>query len=194
VLGASVAVGASFLIAFVMLRTRLPGRGLVEYVLFLPFALPSIVLAVGVLWGYVSFPISVYGTLWILGIGYVTKFLPYGLRSVSGSLLQINRELEEAARISGAGLATLLRRVVLPLALPGLVAGWCLLVVVFMREFSMSLVLWSSGSEVVTVLFWDYWTNGRWGQLGALGTLLTIASLAIVFGVRRTARLDAVAT
>jgi iron(III) transport system permease protein len=109
-------------------------------------------------------------------------------------LLQINRELEEAARVSGAGLATLLRRVVFPLALPGLVAGWCLLVVVFMREFSMSLVLWSSGSEVVTVLFWDYWTNGRWGQLGALGTLLTIASLAIVFGVRRTARLDAVAT
>ena len=55
-------------------------------------------------------------------------------------------------------------------------------------------VLWSSGSEVVTVLFWDYWTNGRWGQLGALGTLLTIASLAIVFAVRRTARLDAVST
>ena len=194
VLGASVAVGASFLIAFVLLRTRLRARGVVEYVLFLPFALPSIVLAVGVLWGYVSFPIGVYGTLWILGIGYVTKFLPYGLRSVSASLLQINRELEEAARVSGAGLATLLRRVVLPLALPGLVAGWCLLVVVFMREFSMSLVLWSSGSEVVTVLFWDYWTNGRWGQLGALGTLLTMASLVIVFGVRRTARLDAVAT
>ena len=122
-LGATVAVGATFLIGFVLLRTRLRGRGLLEYILFLPFALPSIVLAVGVLWGYVSFPISVYGTLWILGIGYVTKFMPYGLRSASGSLLQINRELEEAARVSGAGAVTLIRRVILPLAMPGLVTA-----------------------------------------------------------------------
>ena len=192
VLGASAAMLAAFFVAFLITRTKLRGRGAIEYVLFLPFAFPSIVLAVGVLWGYIRFPIAVYGTIWILMIGYVTKFLPYGLRSMSGSLLQIHRELEESGRMSGATLGQVVRRIVLPLSVPGLIAGWSLLVVVFMREFSMSLMLWSSGSEVVTVLFYDYWTNGRFGQLGALGMLLIAISLLLVLPVRRLLRVDAV--
>lgn len=189
---ATVAMLMAFLIAYVTTRTRIVGRSFIEYLMFLPFALPSVVLAVGLMWGYVAFPIAVYGTIWILAIGFVTKFLPYGLRSTSTSLLQIHRELEEAARTSGASSGQTIWRVVWPLALPGLVAGWSLLVVVFMREFSMSLLLWSSGSEVVTVLFYDYWTNGRFGRLAALGTLLISVSLVIVFLVRRFSRLDRV--
>jgi iron(III) transport system permease protein len=96
--------------------------------------------------------------------------------------------------MSGAGLGRIVRSVLLPLTLPGLVGGWSILLVLFMREFSMSLMLWSPGSEVVTVLFYDYWTNGRFGQLGALGMLLVLVSLAIVFAVRRASRLDTVAT
>ncbi len=192
--GATLAMLVAFAIGFVIVRTRLRARGLIEYVLFLPFALPSVVLAVGVLWGYVSLPIGVYGTLWILLIGYITKFLPYGLRSASTSLLQIHPELEEAARMSGASVGKTVRRIIAPLAAPGFIAGWSLLVVVFMREFSMSLMLWTSGSEVVTVLFYDYWTNGRFGQVSALGTLLVAASLSIVFVVRRLMRQDAIAT
>jgi iron(III) transport system permease protein len=188
--GATLAIALSFGLALLTLRTKIPGRGLVDYVLFLPFSLPSVVLAVGVLWGYISLPFGVYGTLWILLIGYLTKFLPYGLRSASTSLLQIHGELEEAARMSGATSRKVLQRVIVPLAAPGLIAGWSLLVVVFMREFSMSLLLWTSGSEVVTVLFYDYWTNGRFGQVSALGTLLVVASLSIVFVGRRITRID----
>jgi iron(III) transport system permease protein len=188
--GATLAIALSFGLALLTMRTKIPGRSLVDYVLFLPFSLPSVVLAVGVLWGYLSLPFGVYGTLWILLIGYLTKFLPYGLRSASTSLLQIHRELEEAARMSGASSGKVLQRVLVPLAAPGLIAGWSLLVVVFMREFSMSLLLWTSGSEVVTVLFYDYWTNGRFGQVSALGTLLVVASLSIVFVVRRMTRVD----
>lgn len=192
-LGASVAMLLAFGVALATLRTRLRGRGVVEYVLFLPFALPSVVLGVGVLWGYVSFPIGVYGTIFILLIGYVTKFMPYGLRAASTALLQIHRELEEQARIAGASFGVVLRRIIVPLILPGFVAGWTLLAVVFMREFSMSILLWSSGSEVVTVLFFDYWTNGRFGLVSALGLLLIAVSLAVVFAVRRATRVDAVA-
>jgi iron(III) transport system permease protein len=188
--GATLAIAISFALALLTTRTKIQGRGLVDYVLFLPFSLPSVVLAVGVLWGYISLPFGVYGTLWILLIGYLTKFLPYGLRSASTSLLQIHRELDEAARMAGASSRKVLQRVLVPLAAPGLIAGWSLLVVVFMREFSMSLLLWTSGSEVVTVLFYDYWTNGRFGQVSALGTLLVIASLSIVFIVRRMTRVD----
>jgi len=192
-LGATTAMGLGFFIAYITTRSRLPARGLIEYVLFLPFALASVVLAVGILWGYVRFPIAVYGTIWILLIGYVTKFLPYGFRATSTSLIQVHRELEEAAHMSGAGLGRIVRSILLPLTLPGLVGGWSILVVLFMREFSMSLMLWSPGSEVVTVLFYDYWTNGRFGPLGALGMLLVLVSLAIVFAVRRASRLDTVA-
>jgi iron(III) transport system permease protein len=189
-LGATLATAIAFCAAFVTTRTRLRGRGSIEYVLFLPFAVPSVVLAVGVLWGYVAFPVAVYGTIWIMLVGYITKFLPYALRSTSTSLLQVHRELEEGARMAGAGLGQTLGRVVLPLAAPGLIAAWSLLLVVFMREFSMSLMLWSSGSEVLSVLFYDYWTNGRFGPVSALGVLLIVVSLAIVFGVRRLTRLD----
>jgi iron(III) transport system permease protein len=190
--GATLAIALAFALALLTTRTKIPARGLVEYVLFLPFSLPSVVLAVGVLWGYINLPIGVYGTLWILLIGYLTKFLPYGLRAASTSLLQIQRELDEAARMSGASSRKVLQRVLVPLAAPGLMAGWSLLVVVFMREFSMSLMLWTSGSEVVTVLFYDYWTNGRFGQVSALGTLLVVASLSIVFVVRRVTRIESV--
>jgi iron(III) transport system permease protein len=192
VLGATSAMLMAFFVAYVNTRTKLRGRGLIEYLLFLPFAFPSIVLAIGVLWGYIRFPIAVYATVWIMMIGYVTKFLPYGLRSMSGSMLQVHRELEESAKTSGATLGQALKRVIVPLTAPGFIAGWSLLVVVFLREFSMSLVLWSSGSEVVTVLFYDYWTNGRFGQLGALGMLLIVISLALVLPVRRLLRVDAV--
>lgn len=192
-LGATVAMLVAFGVAIVTARVKPRAGGLIEYVLFLPFALPSVVLAVGILWGYVAFPIAVYGAIWILLIGYVTKFLPYGLRSASTALLQIHPELEEAARVAGASMGQVLARVVVPLIIPGFVAGWTLLAVVFMREFSMSLLLWSSGSEVVTVLFYDYWTNGQLGRLSALGMLLIVASLIIVFTVRRVTRVDTVA-
>jgi len=192
VLGATSAMLMAFFVAYVNTRTRLRGRAVMEYLLFLPFAFPSIVLAVGVLWGYIRFPIAVYGTIWIMMIGYVTKFLPYGMRSMSGSLLQVHRELEESAKTSGATLGQALRRIIVPLTIPGFIAGWSLLIVVFLREFSMSLMLWSSGSEVVTVLFYDYWTNGRFGQLGALGMLLIAISLLLVLPVRRLLRVDAV--
>jgi iron(III) transport system permease protein len=192
-LGATTAMLLAFGVALATLRTKIRGRGVIEYVLFLPFALPSVVLGVGVLWGYVSFPIGVYGTIFILLIGYVTKFMPYGLRSMSTALLQIDAELEEQAKIAGASFGRVIARIMVPLILPGVVAGWTLLAVVFMREFSMSILLWSSGSEVVTVLFFDYWTNGRFGLVSALGLLLIAASLAIVFAARRVTRLDAVA-
>ena len=192
-LGATVAMLLAFGVALVTLRTKLRGRGLIEYVLFLPFALPSVVLAVGILLGYVSFPVGVYGTIAILLIGYVTKFMPYGLRSASTALLQLHPELEEQARVAGARFGQVLTRITVPLIVPGFVAGWTLLAVVFMREFSMSLLLWSSGSEVVTVLFFDYWTNGRFGLVSALGLLLIAASLTLVFAVRRATRIDTVA-
>ena len=191
--GATVAMFISFLVSFVTTRLNFRGRGFIEYLAFFPFSFASVLLAVGILWGYIRFPIPVYGTLFILGIAYITKYLPYGLRSMSTAFLQVHKELEEAAQVTGAGLGRRLRTILLPLSMPGVIAGWSVLALVFMRELTMSLLLWTPASEVVSVRFYSYWTDGRFGELSAMGMVLVLVSLVLVFIARKASRIDAVA-
>jgi len=121
--------------------------------------------------------------LWILFIAYLTGYLPYGIRYSSVSLVQISRELEEAASVSGASRWQSFRRILLPLAAPGLVAGWLLIVTLSLRELSSSLLLYSPGNEVLSVRIWLLYQGGQLPQLAALGialvaglTLLTLAA------------------
>lgn len=191
--GATVAMFISFLVSFVTTRLNFRGRGFIEYLAFFPFSFASVLLAVGILWGYIQFPIPVYGTLFILGIGYITKYLPYGLRSMSTAFLQVHKELDEAAQVAGAGLGRRLRTILLPLSMPGVIAGWSVLALVFMRELTMSLLLWTPASEVVSVRFYSYWTDGRFGELSAMGMVLVLVSLLLVFIARKASRIDSVA-
>ncbi|MEK7215736.1 MAG: iron ABC transporter permease [Chloroflexota bacterium] len=191
--GATVAMFISFLVSFVTTRLKFPGRGLIEYLAFFPFSFASVLLAVGILWGYIRFPIPVYGTLAILGIGYITKFLPYGLRSMSAAFLQVHKELEEAAQVTGAGVGRRLRTILLPLSMPGVIAGWSVLALVFMRELTISLLLWTPASEVVSVRLYSYNTDGRFGELSAMGMVLVLVSLILVFIARKASRVDSVA-
>jgi iron(III) transport system permease protein len=112
--------------------------------------------------------------LWILFIAYLTRFLPYGMRYASVSLAQIAHELEEAAEVSGASRWQTLRRVLLPLAAPGLLAGWLLIVTVSLRELSSSLLLYSPGNEVLSVRIWLLYQGGQLPELAALGVVLVL--------------------
>ena len=116
-------VGRGFL-AWMIYRSRLPGVGAIEYVLMFPQAVPRLVFAFGMLWAWLIFPIPVYGTLWLLLIAYLTVFLPLGLRTISGVILQIDRSLEESAQMCGASWSYRLRTVTMPLLRPGLIAAW----------------------------------------------------------------------
>jgi iron(III) transport system permease protein len=100
-------------------------------------------------------------------------------------LLQIHRDLEEAATVSGASKLRAARTVLLPLALSGFVAGWSIVAIHNMREFSMSILLYGPGSEVASVLFYEYWQDGRIGEIGALGLLLIGLSLTLLLGANR---------
>jgi iron(III) transport system permease protein len=175
----------AFGLSYISTRTRIRGRTLFEFLAFIPYSLPSILLGVGLLFGYVAFPIDIYGTVWLLGLAYTTKYLPYGLRSTSAALLQIHRDLEEAATVSGASKLRAARTVLLPLALSGFVAGWSIVAIHNMREFSMSILLYGPGSEVASVLFYEYWQDGRIGEIGALGLLLIGLSLTLLLGANR---------
>jgi iron(III) transport system permease protein len=167
-------------VGWIVVRTRLPGRRLLDVVAFLPLAVPGLVLGVAILFVYLRLPVGVYGSLWILFIAYCTRFMPYGMRFAVSSLQQVGGELEEAAHVSGAGWWQSFRRVVAPLLAPGLLAGWAFILVVSIRELSSSLLLYSPGKEVLSVQIWTLYTDGQFPQLAALGVLMTLALVPLL--------------
>jgi iron(III) transport system permease protein len=191
VAGATAAMLLAALTAYITVKTKVRGRGLLEGLTFLPWAFPGAALAIGLVWGYVRMPLPIYGTIWILLIAYVTRFLPYGLRAITSTIVQIHGELEEASRACGGGFWTTFRRILLPLMRPGLVAGWILLATIFMREFSLSLFLYTPSSEPVGPLLYFFWLDGLTGPLGALGTVVSVVSAVLVAVARRHSRVVA---
>jgi iron(III) transport system permease protein len=188
--GATVAMGLAAIIAYITVRTKAAGRGVLEGMTFLPWAFPGTAFAIGLLWAYVRLPVPIYATIWILLIAYVTRFLPYGLRSVTSTIIQIHREMEEAAWASGAGFGATFRRILIPLLRPGMVAGWILLATIFIREFSLSLFLYTPSSEPVGPLLYYLWLDGRTGSVGALGLLVSVISIVLIVVARRFSRLE----
>lgn len=167
-------------ICWIVVKTRLPGRWLLDNIASLPMVFPGIVLGLSLMILYLHIPVGVYGTIWILLIAYVTRFLPYGLRYNTTSMLQIHKELEESAAMSGATWTTTFRRIILPLLKPGLVAGWIYIMIVSIRELSSSILLYSPGNEVLSILIWELWENGQYVELSALGVMFIIALLVLV--------------
>jgi iron(III) transport system permease protein len=165
--------------AWIVVRSRIPGRGLLDGLASAPLAIPGIVLGVALLFVYLRFPLlSLYGTLWILLLAYVTRFMPYGMRFAASAMQQLGPELEESARASGAGWWQTFRRVLLPLVFPGLIAGWIYVLIVSVREFSASILLYSPGTEVISVRIFEQYEAGRFPELSALAVLL-IAALSL---------------
>ncbi len=166
--------------AWLVVRTKLPGRWIVDNLAFLPLVIPGLVLGVALLFVYLRLPVTIYGTLWILFVAYLTRYMPYGMRYASTSMFQIGRELEESAQTSGAGWWQAFRRIVLPLLVPGLIAGWIYIVVVSVRELSSSILLYSPGNEVLSIVIWEQYQNGELTQLAALGMLMVAGLVALV--------------
>jgi iron(III) transport system permease protein len=159
-------------ICWIVVRTRMPGRLLLDNLASLPLVVPGLVLGLAIMVCYLSLDIGVYGTLWIMFIAYVTRFLPYGMRYNAASMLQIHKELEEAAAMSGASWSMAFRRIVLPLLKPGLIAGWIYVVIVSVRELSSSILLYSPDTQVVSIVIWELWQNGQYVELSAVGVML----------------------
>jgi len=167
-------------ICWIVVKTKLPGRWLLDNLASLPMVFPGLVLGLSIMIFYLTVDVGIYGTIWIMFIAYITRFLPYGLRYNTTSMLQIHQELEESAAMSGASWATTFWRVILPLLKPGLVAGWIYIVIVSIRELSSSILLYSPGTEVVSIVIWELWENGQYVELSALGVLFILALFVLV--------------
>jgi iron(III) transport system permease protein len=177
-------------LAWMIYRSRLPGVGTIEYVLMFPQAVPRLVFAFGMLWAWLIFPIPVYGTLWLLLIAYLTVFLPLGLRTISGVILQIDRSLEESAQMCGASWSYRLRTVTMPLLRPGLIAAWLLLFIASVRELGASILLMGPHSKVITPAIVESWFSTSTELTAAMALLQTLAvaiALVLLFAVARRA-------
>jgi iron(III) transport system permease protein len=190
VVGATIGVLVSLLIAQAIYRSKLPGRHLIDMITSLPVGIPGIVLAMGILIIVIRTPL--YGSLLVLLVAYLTRFIPAGQRSVSGVLLATSPELEEASRACGSGYARTLWRVTLPLVKPGLVAAWILLFIFFLRELPISILLFQPGNEVMSVALWILMEHTTAGRTAAYALMQCALVLVFVAGVRMlTERTDA---
>jgi iron(III) transport system permease protein len=166
--------------AWVVVRSGIPGRQILDHIAFSPLVIPGLVLGVGIAFVYLRSPLPIYGTLLILLIAYCTRYLPYGMRySVSG-MQTISTELEESAQVSGAGWWATFRRVLLPLIAPALLAGWVYIFVVSFRELSSSILLYTPGNEVLSISIWELYANARFGELSALGVIMVLILAVLV--------------
>jgi iron(III) transport system permease protein len=180
--GATVTMLLCALISFLSMRTRLPGRKVLDYLAMLPMGFPGVVLAFGLLQAWIYPPFVLYGTIWILFVAYMTRYIPIGVRSTSATLIQIHPQLEEASLSSGANWFQTFKNVVLPLLKPGLFAGWVLLFIAFSRELSASIMLYSPRLEVLSVAIYDLMQSGNYRALSALAFLqvgMALGMLAI---------------
>jgi iron(III) transport system permease protein len=166
------------IVCWIVLRTKIPGRWILDNVASVPLVLPGLVMGLAIMVCYLTIGGGVYGTIWIMFIAYVTRFMPYGMRYNTTSMVQLHKELEESAAMSGASWFTTFYRVVLPLLKPGLLAGWIYIMIVSVRELSSSILLYSPGTEVVSIVIWEMWQNGQYVELSAFGVML-IATLFV---------------
>ena len=171
----------AFAIGYTIHRTQAPGRRTIDLLSTLPVAIPGLVIGVAYLWAWIGLPGGLYGTIWILALAFIARFMPDTVKALSTSFLQIHRELEEAAWICGKGMLGTIRTIMLPLASPGVIAAMTLLFVLSIRELGSSLFLYTSNTMVMSVLLLDYYEGGNIGKTAAFSLVQTVL-LGVLIG------------
>jgi len=191
ILGLSVAtIGVLIMgiLTWIIYRSKIPGRTVIEYVVMFPQAVPRLIFGLGLLWAWINIPIPIYGTLWLLGIAYFTVFLPLGVRTLAGVVMQVDRSLEECARVCGASWSHQMRTVSLPLLRPGIAAAWLLIFIASIRELGASIFLMGPQSKVISPAIINAWLSSSSELSAAMAMILTatvFVAVIILFAVAR---------
>jgi len=182
---ATIGVIMTGLLSWIILRSRLPGRGVLEYLAMFPQAVPRIVFAFGMMWAWLVFPLPVYGTFWVLLIAYLTVFMPLGVRTISGVVLQLDKSLDECGQVCGASWWYRMRTITAPLLRPGLLAAWLLIFVASVRELGASILLMGPDSKVMTPAIVEAWFSSSSELTAAMALIQTVVITAtmVVFGL-----------
>lgn len=172
-------------LAYAAGRRLVRGAGALAALASVPLAIPGIVLAVGLFIVYTRPPLALYGTVWILFVAYLTKYLPVAYTANRAAVFGVHVSLEEAARTLGGTRWAAFRDVALPLMRPGLASAWLLVFLPALRELSSAILLFTANSRVVSVVIYELYEEGRWEAVSTLGVLLLALTLAILAATHR---------
>jgi iron(III) transport system permease protein len=185
---AAIGGALAFAIAYGVHRTTMPGRRIIDLIATLPVAIPGLVIGVAYLWAWIGLPGGLYGTIWILALAFVARFVPDTVKALTTSLLQIHKDLEEASWVCGRGRLATILRIVVPLARPGLIASMTLLFVLAIRELGSSLFLYTNKTMIMAVLLLDYYESGNMGATAAFSIMQILLLTVLIGGAQLLAR------
>ncbi len=177
VLTPTVTLAVSLAFSWIVLRSRVPGRAAFDFIAFLPHAVPSIVFGVGALLltlFVLQRALPIYGTIWILLVVFTIARISYGTRMTNSGLIQIHKELEESALMSGATTWDAFRRIVLPLLAPTLLYAWLWIALLTFRELTLAVILSSADNVTFPIVVWSLWLGGGLGQASALAMVMLV--------------------
>ena len=179
-IGGFVAMLLAMTIVYAVTHNESRLRRLLDMLTWLPYTVPGVVLALGLAWTYVSIPglRQLYGSLLLVGLALVVAVIPIATRSVQPAFGQINRELEEAARVSGAGAWRVIVGVVLPLIMPSFLAGWFVVAIVVSGNLAIPILLSSSLTPTVPLQVYQLYTQGQIAQAAALFVFMLVGLVA----------------
>ncbi|HZP96373.1 MAG TPA: iron ABC transporter permease [Candidatus Limnocylindria bacterium] len=186
VASSTIAILLMSVISYVIVRTQFRLRGALDVLTWVPYMVPSFVLGVGFLWAAlkgIQFPFVLYGSIALLIIAFVVRVLPLGTRLMNGTMVQLSTELEEAARISGAGWTSTFRKIVLPILSPALGIGWLMFMVTVIRDLSTVILIYGPASAMLSVVFYAHWKSGTAEDAAVIGLLMTIIGMAMAAGI-----------
>lgn len=170
-------------ISWIVVRSGLRGRAIYDWVAFLPHAVPNLIFALAAVIVALfvlpkNFPL--YGTVAILVIVFVLVRISLVTRVLNGALLQINRELEEAAHVSGLGTVSTLRRVIVPLLLPAIINLWIWNALLSYRELTIATFMVTQENITLPVVVWGFWNGGLAGQAAAVSLIFMVFLVPLV--------------
>jgi iron(III) transport system permease protein len=169
---ATVTMFVGILVSYMHIKAKLPGSRALDFVATIPYAVPHTVIAIAMILAWAKPPVSLYGTLWIILVAYFAVYLPFAVRTTSSTLQQVHDSLEEAARTSGAKILPRLRDIILPLARPGMIAGWILVFMPALRELTVSILLYAHRTETIGVVVYNMQDAGYREIAAALASIV----------------------
>src|SRR5262245_3190047 len=176
----------SVLVSWVVIRTQVSFRGMLDTLAFVPHAVPGILMAVGLAYLGLSYRdvFPLYGTVFIIVIAHTINWIAYGTRTTNSVMIQVHRELEEAGRVAGASAPRVLGKIVLPLIAAGVLNSWVWIGLLSYREVTMALTLYTRNNVVISTVVWQFWGSGWVPQVAALGVILILFAALVVGAVR----------
>jgi iron(III) transport system permease protein len=173
-----IAMFLGVMIAYVVVKVKARGASLLEILSLLPYSVPGLVLAIGVIMMWSGrFGINLYNTIWIILVAYIARYVAFAMKSAAASMQQVHPSLEEASRSCGASHLQSLRDITLPLIRPGMIAGFFLIFLPAMRELTTSLLLYGPYTRTLGVAIYAVNAEGNIIQSAALSAVAIIIIL-----------------